>query len=211
MQTLVEMLCSGELANYGLATLNKILDAYGDDQGVGYDIACSHMTTVAASSIAAKAQTHHLLLAVNAFHGHAHNLLCQLQNHPMYIPGLSIEDLETCERVFSASNSVAHVVRYASHYHWCQFIDLHYQQWDEDKYFELSKFLYNNYKQALAIIMDYTPKVEWFKAIHGFEDTDFVKWHDEQLEYLKNLKDELERDVLQTDYVKALEKLAKAE
>ncbi|KAF8574511.1 hypothetical protein K439DRAFT_1624262 [Ramaria rubella] len=59
--------------------------------------------------------------------------------------------------------------------------------------------------------MDYTPEVEQFKAIHGFEDTNFVKWHDEQLEYLKNLKDELERDVLQTDYVEALEKLAKAE
>jgi Kyakuja-Dileera-Zisupton transposase len=109
---------------------------------MGYDIACSHMATVNMSSIGEKARTRRLLLAVNAFHGHAHNLLCQLRNHPLYIPGLGLEDLETCERVFSASNAVARVVRYSSYFHWLQYIDLHYRQWDEDKYFELSKSLF---------------------------------------------------------------------
>jgi hypothetical protein len=106
---------------------------------VGYDIACSHKSTVAASSISGKAKDHGLMLAVNAFHGYAHNLLCQLRNHPLYLPGIGLEDLETCERVFSVSNAVARVTRYGSYFHWRQFINLHYSQWDQDKYFELSK------------------------------------------------------------------------
>jgi Kyakuja-Dileera-Zisupton transposase len=172
VQTLVEMRRSGELfvmfvhhviyacssinsAKYGLGTLNEIIDMYGDDQCMGYDIACSHITTVAASSIGEKACTRWLLLAVNAFHGYAHNLLCQLRNHPLYILGLGLEDLETCEQVFSASNAVAWVVRHSSYFHWLQYIDLHYRQWDEDKYFELSMILFmvisRSYQQITSV------------------------------------------------------------
>ncbi|KAF8586864.1 hypothetical protein K439DRAFT_1646075 [Ramaria rubella] len=117
IQTLVEMRWSGELAKYGLATLNKILDMFGDDQTVRYDITCSHVATVTASSIVDKAKCHRLVLAVNAFHGHAHNLICQLNNHPTYLPGVGIEDLETCKQVFASSNAVARVVRFSSHFH----------------------------------------------------------------------------------------------
>ncbi|KAF8592325.1 hypothetical protein K439DRAFT_1610152 [Ramaria rubella] len=184
MQTLVEMRCSGELAKYDLATLDQIVDTFGDDQAVGYDIACSHITTVAASSITHKARVHRLILAVNTFHGHAHNLRCQLSNHPIYLCGIGIEDLETCGHVFSSSNAVACIVRYALHFHWQQSIHLHYQQWDEDK-------------QALAIIREYTPEVEAYKARFGLKDEDFVKWHDEQVEYLNNLKDEPQEDMFQ--------------
>lgn len=76
---------------------------------------------------------------VCAFHGYAHNRLCQLSNHPLYLIGFGIEDLEGMERVFAASNSVARVIRYASQFHYLQFLDLHFHQWDEDKYAELSK------------------------------------------------------------------------
>ena|ERR1700722_11998990 len=76
---------------------------------------------------------------VNAFHGHVHNRLCQLQFHPMYTTGVGIEDLEVCERVFSVSNSVAQLVCHASYFHWLQFINLHFAQWDFDKYLELSE------------------------------------------------------------------------
>ncbi|KAF8591223.1 hypothetical protein K439DRAFT_1644435 [Ramaria rubella] len=190
--------CAGA---YGLATLNKILDTFGDDQIVGYDIACSHVAMVTASSIADKAKCHRLVLAVNAFHGQAHNLICQLNNHPTYLPGVSIEDLETCERVFASSNAIARV----------QFIDLHYRQWDEDKYLELSRFIYNNYKQALAIISEYTPEVNAFKAEFGLVDEDFIKWCQEQILYLNNLKVEPLEDILQVEYIDALQMLAKAE
>ena len=108
---------------------------------MAYDIGCSHSATVRASSISDKARIHRLLLLVNTFHGHAHNRACQLQNHPMYLPGLGIEDLETCERIFAASNSVAPLIRHASYFHWLQFLDLHFDQWDKDKYLELSKSL----------------------------------------------------------------------
>ncbi|KAG1846441.1 hypothetical protein F4604DRAFT_1688384 [Suillus subluteus] len=40
-----------------------------------------------------------------------------------------------------------------SYFHWLQFIKLHFDQWDLDKYSELSRFIYNNYKQALHIII----------------------------------------------------------
>jgi hypothetical protein len=159
VQSLVEMRRSGELyvnlqffwhihslkldirAKYALATFNKLIDVFGADQVVGCDIACSLRATVAASSLAPKAAKQNLQLVVNAFHGHAHNRLCQLQNHPAYSISLGIEDLETCERVFASSNAVARLVRHASYFHWMQFIDLHYDQWDQDKYHELSTHL----------------------------------------------------------------------
>ncbi|KAF8589382.1 hypothetical protein K439DRAFT_1612816 [Ramaria rubella] len=156
----------GELAKYGLATLDRIIDTFGDDQAVGYDIACSHIATVTASSIAHKTRTY--------------------------------------ERVFSSSNAVARIVRYASHFHWWQSIHLHYQQWDEDKYSELSKFIFNNYRQALAIIREYTPEVEAYSAHFGLKDEDFVKWHDEQVEYLNNLKDEPQEDMFQIQCIEML-------
>lgn len=81
-----------------------------------------------------KASTLKLRLAVNAFHGYAHNRLCQLSHHPLYLAGFGIEDLETLERVFSASNAVVRLIRHASPFHWMQFLDLHFRQWNDDKY-----------------------------------------------------------------------------
>ena len=79
-----------------------------------------------------------LKVVVNAFHGFARNRICQLQNHPLYLTGFGIEDLETCERIFSSSNSAAVLIRHASLFHWTQYLDLHFDQWDSDKYLELS-------------------------------------------------------------------------
>jgi hypothetical protein len=154
IQTVVEMRRSGELyvhyhliiytlsefqsAKYALATANKLMDVYGSDGVTGYDIGCSFTKTAAASSIAMKVKNHNHRFVVNSFHGHAHNRRCQLQFHTLYQQGLGIEDLETCERVFSGSNAVAPVIRHASYFHWLQFIDLHFDQWDQDRYQELS-------------------------------------------------------------------------
>jgi hypothetical protein len=77
-------------------------------------------------------------MAVNAFHGHTHNRACQLCFHPLYLHGLGLEDLETCEQIFSASNSVAWLIHHASHFYWLQFLNLHFNQWDLKKYAELS-------------------------------------------------------------------------
>jgi hypothetical protein len=124
--------------------LNELLDVFGANQGVGYDIGCSHKVTVAASSLSEKARALLLQLVVDAFHGHAHNRLCQLLNHPLFLKGFGLEDLATCERVFAGTNPATRLVRHASYFHWLQFLDLQMDQWDKDKYLELSKpFFYS--------------------------------------------------------------------
>ncbi len=136
-------------AKYALCTVNKLIDNLGDDQTVGHDIACTFTATLRDSSISAKVKEHRLTMLVNAFHGHAHNRRCQLANHPLYRPILGLEDLETCERVFSALNSVARVIRFSSHFHWAQFLDLHFRQWNEDRYSDLSEFTHSSIKVCL--------------------------------------------------------------
>jgi hypothetical protein len=124
-----------------LAAISQVLETCGKNQAIGHDIGCSSKKTVASSSISAKAKAHNLRVVVNAFHGFAHNRACQLENHPLYQSGFGNEDLETCERIFSSSNSTASLIRHASLFHWKQFLDLHFDQWDNDKYFELSTFV----------------------------------------------------------------------
>lgn len=127
-------------AKYGLAAVNQLLDVCGPDQAIGHDIGCASKKTIVHSSIGDKARESNLVIVVNAFHGFAHNRICQLENHPLYQTGFGIEDLETCERIFSSSNATASLIRHASLFHWTQFIDLHFDQWDKDKYLELSTY-----------------------------------------------------------------------
>ncbi|KAG2743396.1 hypothetical protein P692DRAFT_20850503 [Suillus brevipes Sb2] len=203
IQTLTEMRLSGELAKYPLATINKLIDAFGDHLGIGTNIGCSLRKT--------KAADHHLILAVNAFHGHAHNRKCQWQHHPLYLRGFGLEDLETCERVFAASNAAAPLIRHASHFHYVQFLELHFDQWDIDKYPELSRYILNNYKQALTIISDYTKELEAYRATFPREDLDFESWITEEFTYLEAVAVEPTQDATAVEYVEALEKLEKCQ
>lgn len=107
---------------------------------LGFDIGCSFEKTVKSSSLVGPlAADQELEILVNAFHGWAHNRMCQLTYHPLFRPGSGLEDFETMERCFSASNDVAPLVRYASRYHYLQAFDLHFQQWDQDRYAALSQ------------------------------------------------------------------------
>ena len=108
---------------------------------IGSDIRCSLSTTLAASSIAQTARAANVQLVVNAFHGHVHNHMCQLQYHLLYLPRTGLEDFETCEHIFSSSNTTAALICHASHFHYVQFLKLHFSQWDADKYAELSMLL----------------------------------------------------------------------
>ena len=114
---------------------------HGNDQAIGSDIGCSLSATLAASSIAQTARAANVQLVVNAFHGHVHNRMCQLQYHPLYLSGTGLEDFETCECVFSSSNATAALIRHASYFHYVQYLELHFSQWDADKYAELSTLL----------------------------------------------------------------------
>ncbi|KAG1726654.1 hypothetical protein EDB19DRAFT_1643359, partial [Suillus lakei] len=201
IECVTEMACSGKLAKYGLAAVNKVLDVCGNDQAIGHDIACSSRKTIAASSIGCKAEEVRLQLVVNAFHGFSHNRHCQLENHPLYLAGLGIEDLETCERIFASSNSTASLIRHTSHFHWVQFLDLHFEKWDTDKYLELT----------LQIIEHYSVELEEFKQCKDLVGADFLKWQDEESEYLGRVATEPTADTIAVAYVENLEKLKHAE
>lgn len=125
-----------------MATTNFLMDIFGDDLGLGADIGCAFSETIKQSPLLKdKAAQSRLQVVVNAFHGWAHNRLCQLQFHPLYRKGTGLEDLETLERIFAASNTIARPIRHATKFHWLQAVDLHFRQWDEQKYQELSEYL----------------------------------------------------------------------
>ena len=93
----------------------KVMQTFGDSHAlVGYDVRCQFADTVAQSSLSAEFKQLSWRICVNAFHGYAHNFACQLKNHPNVIEGMGLEDLETLEHVFSASNALATVTQYAS-------------------------------------------------------------------------------------------------
>ncbi|KAF7326335.1 hypothetical protein MKEN_00487100 [Mycena kentingensis (nom. inval.)] len=150
---IVEMLRSGELMKYPLAITNALLKHFGPDSLLGYDIGCSFKTTIEQSGLGGEAKRLCLRCLVGSFHGHAHNRLCQLDHLPTYVKGAGLEDLEGCERCFSRSNGLAGSCRYASRFHWKQEISSYFKQIDSvETYANLSKFLCNNYKQALELI-----------------------------------------------------------
>ncbi|KIM62949.1 hypothetical protein SCLCIDRAFT_24546, partial [Scleroderma citrinum Foug A] len=122
-----------------------------------------------------------------------------------------LEDFETCERVFSSSNATAALIRHASHFHYVQYLELHFSQWDADKYAELSRFLLNNYRQALKLISTNTAELDAYRALHPNENLDFGSWAAEELAYLKAIESEPKQDTLRVMYVEELEKLAKLE
>jgi hypothetical protein len=67
---------------------------------------------------------------VGAFHGHAHNRLCQLSHLATYVNGLGLEDLEGCECAFPKSNALAASICYASIFHCMQAITTYFNHND---------------------------------------------------------------------------------
>jgi hypothetical protein len=143
---------------------------------------------------------------VNAFHGYAHNFACQKEFHPLYIPGVGLEDLETLERMFSGSNSLARQVRYASRYHRHLWIEEYFCQWDEDKYEQLGTFIFNNYVQALDVLKEESVLEEGLHELKLTED-DLVGFLNEERAYMLKPVEEAKVDVLKADYVIKLQQL----
>ncbi|KAG2153956.1 hypothetical protein DEU56DRAFT_726160 [Suillus clintonianus] len=133
-----DMVRSGELAKYPLAIIEKLLAVYGKNGGCAYDIGCAFSKTLTNSSLGTQARELDFRLMVGAFHGHAHNRKCQLDWHPMYIPGIGHTEGEGCEHVFSSSNELARSTRHATPFHRRQTIEEHFSFWDADKYAALS-------------------------------------------------------------------------
>ncbi|KAF8196114.1 hypothetical protein BJ912DRAFT_847093 [Pholiota molesta] len=203
---IADMLKSGELAKYPLAITAKALETLGDRLLIGYDIGCTFSATLASSSLADQFCTSLSRCCPNAFHGYSHNYLCQARNHLNIIEGAGLEDLEVMERVFSASNQLAPVTRYASAYRRRLLIDQYVRQWDADKYESLPSFLYNNYKQALKIIHEDSIALEHAMQVLEIDSIDQLEaWHVEELKYLESLGKEDDYDVMAVAYVERLD------
>ncbi|KAG2354598.1 hypothetical protein BDR07DRAFT_1305407 [Suillus spraguei] len=199
---ITDMVQSGELAKYPLAVVAKLLDAFGDRLGGGYDIGCQFQATLDNSLLGPLARSLRHTLLVGAFHGHAHRRLCQLFSLTTYIKGLGIEDLETCERTFSKSNSLASALRYTTVFHHQQAIDSYFEHNDEfEVYGNLSNFLHSNYKQALDILANGEAILPKVMEDLGVEDeSTFERWLEDEKVYLKGLTREPEDETLHMEY-----------
>ncbi|EIW83673.1 hypothetical protein CONPUDRAFT_30032, partial [Coniophora puteana RWD-64-598 SS2] len=124
--TICDMVRSGELMKYPLATCKRLMDVFGSDVCIGYDIKCRFWTILLRSSLRSQALESKFSGVVPAFHGHAHNRYCQLTHFSKYTPGTGKNDFETCERTFSGSNAVAGETRFASEFHRHQSIDQYF-------------------------------------------------------------------------------------
>jgi Kyakuja-Dileera-Zisupton transposase len=203
-----------------LAIIDRLLKVYGKDLGIGYDIACSFLTTVAKSSISPATREQALQLVVPAFHGYAHNCACQLDHHPSYVVGFGLEDFEGCERIFSSSNFLARLTRHATHFHQHQSIDMRFSQWDENKYVELSKpvyvlatigtdvcpamFLFNNCKQVDQILDEMPKAIAALESGKTPDECAYAAHLDAKQIYLASHKKEPEADVITSKYISIL-------
>lgn len=199
---IADMVQSGEQSKYVLAVTSKLLDTFGSDIGGGYNIGCRFKTTLGSSILGERARTLNYTSFVNAFHGHAHNRLCQLDNLTTYVEGLGLEDLEGCKRAFSKSNALTSSTRYASIFHRRQAIAYYFEHNDEmEVYANLTKFLLNNYKQALDILSNGRATLQRLMHELGVSDpATFKVWLDEERHYLKSLLCEPPEETLQMEY-----------
>lgn len=126
---------------YPLAVVNWLFDDFGANICLAYDIMCAFIKTLAKSSLGNKTIAFRLSGVVPAFHGHAHNRGCQVHWHPLYVPGVGLEDFEECERTFFRSNELASVTRLATPFHRQQHIDEFLQFHDQDKHAGSGEFL----------------------------------------------------------------------
>ena len=186
--------------------VSKAMDALGPGLLIGYDISCVFGKTILLTSLGAKFQESGSRTCVNAFHSYSHNYKCQCKNYPNNIVSMGLEDLETLERVFSASNSLAAVTRYASAYWRWLFIEMHFRQWDKDKYLNLAMMLCNNYYQALEIINRDGPAIEEAKQSLGVTDVDLDSWKAKEEEYFQTLGHKPADRVHTISYVELLQK-----
>ncbi|KAJ6489338.1 hypothetical protein C8R47DRAFT_978065, partial [Mycena vitilis] len=168
---------------------------------------CGFGTTIRESPLGPKAKRERLKTLVGAFHGHAHNRMCQLKYLVTYVPGLGLEDLEGCELFFSKSNALSRSTPYASIFHRRQAIATYLAHVDIDTfktYGNLSTFLVNNYKQALDLI-DLNESLQYAMDQTGITGPDvFVERLKQEMEYLKNLSKEPDKETDQMEYYQRL-------
>ncbi|KAF7377629.1 hypothetical protein MSAN_00185700 [Mycena sanguinolenta] len=195
---LADMVRSGELVKYPLAVVEALLDMFGPDVGDGYNIGCGFGKTLKKSPLSKRAEEL--------------NFRTLLPFLAMYVPGMGLEDLEGCERFFSKSNALARSTRYASVFHRRQAIATYLAHSDVyDAYANLSTFLVNNYKQAVAILDQNPALVRSMKEMGIKDKQEFHARLKEERDYLIALSKELEEETKQMLYVTQLTTLMQKE
>ncbi|KAG2351047.1 hypothetical protein BDR07DRAFT_1321795, partial [Suillus spraguei] len=105
--TICNMVRSGKLMKYPLATINHLMKVYQQPFLYGYNIKCAFNKIFLRSFLSSSVCHLGVDGVVKGFHSHAHNHLCQVEHHCKYKMGAGKEDFETCERTFSESNALA--------------------------------------------------------------------------------------------------------
>lgn len=161
-------------AKYPLAVLNKVNTALGAGKKlIAYDIGCTFKKTIQKSALRPNLDASYI---IPSMHGYAHNRLCQCSHHPKYVVGTGLEDFETCEHFFSASNDCAHVTRHAMRFHRHQLIDMFLAQWDKDKLLSSAHLIHNNYQQALSILRNNTLILQKELTSKNFTEEEVRTW-----------------------------------
>ncbi|KAJ6573281.1 hypothetical protein B0H10DRAFT_1838644 [Mycena sp. CBHHK59/15] len=192
---------------YPLAMVRFLLDNYGADIGLGYDIMCAFWKTLRRSSLGADVTVMRLQGVVPAFHGHAHNQACQIGWHPLYVEGVGLEDFEECEHTFSLSNHLASSTRLATAFHRQQQIDEHFQFHDQDKHASSGNFIYQNYRQALEKIALNREQLSELERSLGTTAEDYENDHITEIKYFESLRSEPDEIKQTADYMDLLHKL----
>lgn len=133
---------------YPIAVVDRLVELYGSDIGLGYDIMCAFIKTLGKSSLGNRVVGLRLHGLVLAFHGPAHNRACQTSWHPLYVEGAGLEDFEECEHTFSKSNELAGVTRLSTPFHRHQQIDEHFMFHDDDKHASSGKRVQSRFPAA---------------------------------------------------------------
>jgi hypothetical protein len=214
--------------------VDVLLDAFGSNLGGRYDIRCRFKTTLSRSALGPRARELSYTSLVGAFHGHAHNRMCQLSNLATYVEGLGLSDLEGAERLFSRSNDLASSMRHSSVFHRQQQIVTFFQHLDSTDTYEnlsmyllwiclismvwcyLGTFLVNNYSAALQILATAPNFEQQLKQIDDIVSDDgnnisisetFTQWLLDEKMYLEGLSKEPLQGTLEIKYYHHLESL----
>ncbi|KAJ7435348.1 hypothetical protein B0H11DRAFT_2257308 [Mycena galericulata] len=188
-----DMIRSGELMKYPLAMVQRLLDRYGKDIGLG--------------SLGPRVVAMNLRGVVPAFHGHAHNRACQVGWHPLYVDGVGLEDFEECERTFGKSNHLASVTRLTTPFHRKQAIDEHFDFHDIDKHAASGNFIYQNYRQALEKISMNRGQLDVLEQRLHTTGSDYEADLRHEQEYFKSLQSEPPEVSHTVEYMELLLKL----
>ncbi|KAG8733227.1 hypothetical protein FRC10_000340 [Ceratobasidium sp. 414] len=208
--TVCDMVRSGELAKYGLSTVDRLISIHGSDILDGYDTGCSFEGTVSrAPIIGPRARAAKIKFCTGAFHGPAHNRPCQLKYHSRHFLGAGLTDFENCETLFSSSNRLASSTRFASKYHRHQRIHRHMDGWDDDQHANLGRLLRSKYKSALAVIERAEASIS--QLAPDIASDKLVEILEREGRYLAELKVEDPNDMMAVEYLELRERLESLE